>query len=82
MKKLPSQWIKDLAQSLEIKYKMKYGNIYFLDIWCAWWHGEMNEAKDFLKDFGAEDIEVKAFLWESGIVEYAPDLISQYQQEK
>ena len=83
MKKLPSEWIKELAESLETKYRNKLNVSYinFLDIWCEWWNDDVTQAIEFLDDIGATETEIQAYLFQNGNEEFGADLVLEYNAE-
>ena len=80
MKKLPSEWIKELVESLETKYKAKNYYANFLDIWCEWWNEDVTEAVEFLDDIGATETEIHAYLYKNGNPKYGSQLVGEHMK--
>ncbi len=78
MKKLPSEWIKELVESLETKYRNKFSYVNFLDIWCEWWSDDVVDAIEFLDEIDATDNEIYAYLYKHGHKEYGAMLIEEH----
>ena len=78
IKFIAPKWVEGLAKNLEAKYKSEVGNINFLDLWVDFWYQGMEDALAFFSEIGAEDIEIKAWLYMKGNDLYEQDLLDEF----